>query len=442
MFEKHREFTPTSYEVDLQIPKLFPPKWQVGSWAWRSRLDDETRSMTTWRHGDSACSFDVDDIYIYIQNPFYFIIPNLVASSFANGVRQYSILKYHRHVWKYTSKRHVPKTSENSHPKEINGQIPGAKWQFFCGAFWDPTTSWNREVVNHQLEIQLAGNEKIDSDIIYIYIFDISIILYRIISIHTIYIYMYKDVYSMIYHNIHDKQLAKYHQHIVDISLPRCDHKSWSLPASSSSGTTVWEKHASLQNTQIDISYMLLHHANIFVWFSTHGNTPLSTLGQPCFRFSPGAMSDDSPQINHHWHHWEGGKLEIPWSNIHCRFRMTHILLNIIELQFNVSQSFIEVKVPLTASKTVNGNHHMQLAFRACWLLEPTVMVTLECHTWLTWNIFDSLIHVWTAALICPHRSETLESVEPVATYDYLTTSSHQPPNAALVVMPRHWKMI
>ena len=49
----------------------------------------------------------------------------------------------------------------------------------------------------------------------------------------------------------------------------------------------------------------------------------------------------------------------------------------------------------------------MQLAFRACWLLEPTVMVTLECHTWLTWNIFDSLIHVWTASLICPHRSET-----------------------------------
>lgn len=275
---------------------------------------------------------------------------------------------------------------------------------------------------------------------IYIYVVNIGIILYIIISIHTI--YMYKDVYSMIYHNIHDKKMARYHQHIVDISLPRCDHKSWSLPASSSSGTTVWEKHASLQNTQIDISYMLLHHANIFVWFSTHGNTPLSTLGQPCFRFWPGAMSDDSPQINHHWHHWEGGKLEIPWSNIHCRFRMTHILLNIIELQFNVSQSFIEVKVPLTASKTVNGNHHMQLAFRACWLLEPTVMVTLECHTWLTWNIFDSLIHVWTAALICPHRSETLESVEPVATYDYLTTSSHQPPNAALVVMPRHWKMI
>lgn len=50
----------------------------------------------------------------------------------------------------------------------------------------------------------------------------------------------------------------------------------------------------------------------------------------------------------------------------------------------------------------------MQLeAFRACWLLEPTVMVTLECHTWLTWHIFDSLIHLWTASLICPHRSET-----------------------------------
>ena len=98
---------------------------------------------------------------------------------------------------------------------------------------------------------------------------NIGIVLYIITSIHTI--YMYKHVYSMIYHNIHDKMLARFHQHIVDISLPRCDHKSWSLPASSSSGTTVWEKHAGLQNTQIDISYMLLHHANIFVWFSTHG---------------------------------------------------------------------------------------------------------------------------------------------------------------------------